>query len=144
MTITTTISTSQSVTCTGELAGLGNTDLVLSLTVSGFAVYQCQNPGGNIAPGQNRVLVGPAITPTIVPGSAIKNGRTAFTTDPAVLSALSTVSRAAAGCPNGQWTGVNPVVTVTNITLQISQTSLLFTCTATDPTGLTGMVTLSC
>lgn len=44
------------------------------LSVSGTALYQCQNGGGNIAPGQNRVLVGPATSDTAIPASAIKNG----------------------------------------------------------------------
>jgi hypothetical protein len=50
---------SKSVTCSGVLAGLGGEDLEIDVTVSGFAVYQCQNPSGkNEPPGQNRVLVG--------------------------------------------------------------------------------------
>jgi hypothetical protein len=36
------------------------------------------------------------------------------------------------------------VVTLTSITLRISQTNLLFTCTASNPNGLTGTVTLTC
>ena len=142
--IVTATDTSQSVTCSGELAGLGNVDLVLDLSASGFALYQCQNNGGNTAPGQNKVLVGPAVARTTIPANAIKNGRTTFTTNPAVLSAPLTVSGAVAGCPNANWSGVNPVVTVTSITLKISQTELLFTCTASNPNGLTGTVTLSC
>jgi hypothetical protein len=142
--IVTATDTSQSVTCSGELAGLGNVDLVLDLSASGFALYQCKNGGGNIAPGQNRVLVGPATSTTTIPANAIKNGRTTFTTNPAVLSAPLTTSAAVAGCPNANWSGVNPVVSVTSITLKISQTNLLVTCTASNPTGLTGTVTLTC
>jgi hypothetical protein len=137
--------TSSSTTCTASLSGLGGGDLTLSTTVSGFAVYQCQNPGGNIAPGQNRVLVGPTTTPTTIPGSQIKNGNVTFTTDPAVLTAPSTVSGTAAGCPNGGWTGVNPTLTTTNITLTIAQGGVtLFTCTASNPNGLSGTVPLTC
>jgi hypothetical protein len=136
---------STSTTCTGSLTGLGGGDVVLETTVSGSAVYQCQNAGGNIAPGQNRVLVGPATTPTIIPGSEVKNGNLTFVTDPAVLTAPSTVSGAAAGCPNANWTGVNPTLTLTDITLTISQGgATLFTCTASNPNGLSGTVPLSC
>jgi hypothetical protein len=142
--IVTATDTSQSVVCSGELAGLGNADLVLDLSVSGFALYQCKNQGGNVAPGQNRVLVGPAVSQTTIPASAIKNGRTKFTTNAAVLTAPLTVSAAVAGCPNNNWTGVNPVVTVTDITLLITQTEPLFSCTASDPNGLFGTVTLTC
>src|ERR671936_841046 len=64
--------------------------------------------------GQNRVLVGPSTTPTHIPSSAVKNGNVTFTTNPAVLSAPSTVSGAEAGCPNQNWTGVNTQLTVTS------------------------------
>src|SRR5207249_1808684 len=111
----------RSVTCTATLAGLGNQDLVINTTVSGSAVYQCRNQGGNIAPGQNKVLVGPVTAPTTIPSGSIKNGTVTFTTNPAVLTAPSTVSAAAAGCPNSNWTGVNPTLTLTNITMTISQ-----------------------
>lgn len=138
--------TSQTVVCNGKLAGLGNEDLLIETTVSGFAVYQCQNAGGNIAPGQNQVLVGPSVTPTLIDSDAIKNGNVAFTTNPNTLSAPATVSGRAAGCPNPNWTGVNPTLTVTDISLTISQGGvLLFTCTAaSDPDGLTSPVALSC
>ena len=95
-------------TCKAALTGLGGGDLDIDLTVGGFAVYQCQNNGGNIAPGQNRVLVGPFTTPTTIPADQIKNGNVSFTTNPAVLSAPTTVSGSAAGCPGNNWTGVNP------------------------------------
>jgi hypothetical protein len=137
--------TSKSVTCTASLSGLGFGDLDINTTVGGFAVYQCQNNGGNIAPGQNRVLVGPVTEPTHIDSSAIKNGNLTFTTNPAVLTAPATVSGAAAGCPSANWTGVNPALTVTDITLTIAQGgSTLFTCTASNKNGLSGSVPLSC
>src|SRR3954453_23237379 len=123
-------STSKSTTCTASLSGLGNGDLNITTKVSGSPVYQCQNQGGNIAPGQNRVLVGPVTIPTTIPSGSIKNGNVTFTTNPAVLAAPSTVSGAEAGCPNPNWTGVNPNLTVTDIVLDISQGGvLLFHCT---------------
>jgi hypothetical protein len=138
--------TSISVSCTGTLAGLGNDDLLLRLSASGFAVYQCQNQGGNVAPGQNKVLVGPATSNTSIPADAIKNGNLTFTTNPAVLTAATTVSGAVAGCPNTNWTGVNPVLTLTDIRLLIEQPpgTVIFTCTASNSSGLKSPVTLSC
>ncbi len=134
-------STSKTVVCTGTLAGLGNEDVVIESTVSGFAVYQCQNKGGNIAPGQNRVLEGPSTTPTVIPSGEIKNGNLTFTTNPNTLSADPTVSGAEAGCPNGNWTGVNPTLTITSITLTISQGGTTFyNETVSDPNGLSGTV----
>jgi hypothetical protein len=138
--------TSISVACTGTLAGLGNDDLELDLSVSGFALYQCQNAGGNTAPGQNRVLVGPATSTTAIPADAIKNGNLTFTTNPATLTAAPTVSAAIAGCPNANWTGVNPVLTLTSISLVIEQPpgTAIFTCTKSNENGLTSPVTLDC
>ena len=140
-------STAQTVSCTGTLAGLGNDDLGLDLSVSGFALYQCQNQGGNIAPGQNRVLVGPATSSSVIPADQIKNGNLTFTTVPgATLTAAPTVPFDVAGCQNPNWTGVNPTLTVTDITLVISQPpgTTIFTCTASNPAGLASPVRLSC
>jgi len=138
--------TSIPTTCTATLSGLGNADVNVHLSVSGFALYQCQNGGGNIAPGQNRVLAGPATSDTAIPASAIKNGNLTFTTNPATLTAAPTVSGAAAGCPNSNWTGVNPTLTLTSINLVIEQPpgTPIFTCSASDQNGLTSPTTLAC
>jgi hypothetical protein len=138
--------TSKTTTCTATLAGLGNEDLLITTSAKGTAVYQCRNRGGNIAPGQNKVLVGPATSSTPIDSDAIENGNLTFTTNPVVLAAPDTVSGAAAGCPGGNWTGVNPVLTLTDITLTIEQPvgTVIFTCTASNPNGLSGSVPLSC
>ncbi len=143
-TITALSASSDSVTCTATMAGLGNFDVKVTTSVLGSAVYTCQNNGGNTAPGQNKVLVGPATSTTSIPASDVKNGNLTFTTNPAVLTAPTTVSAAVAGCPNDNWTGVNPVLTVTSITLTIEQPpgTTIFTCSASDP--LSGTVTLTC
>jgi hypothetical protein len=136
---------SASTTCDATLAGLGNGNVHITTTVSGFAVYQCQNGGGNTAPGQNKVLVGPVTAPTDIDSSAIKNGNLTFHTNAAVLTAPTTVSGAAAGCPNPNWTGVNPTLTVTDVSLDISQGGvLLFSCSASNPKGLSGTFALTC
>jgi len=91
------------------------------------------------------VLVGPVTEPTVIPGSEVKNGNLTFVTNPAVLTAPTTVTGAQAGCPNANWTGVNPVLTLTDISLDISQGgALLFHCTASNPNGLSGTVALTC
>jgi hypothetical protein len=144
-TISSTSSSTSSTTCTASLTGLGNGDVVVQTSVGGFAVYTCTNAGGNAAPGQNRVQVGPSTSTTTIPANQIKNGNLTFVTNPAVLTAPSTVSGQAAGCPNNNWTGTNPRLTVTSITLTIAQGgATLFTCTASNPNGLTGTVSLSC
>jgi hypothetical protein len=137
--------TSRTVVCSGSITGLGNGDLTIVSTVGGFALYQCQNPGGNLSPGQNRVLEGPQTEPTLIPSGEIKNGNVSFTTNPNTLTADPTVSGAAAGCPNGNWSGVNPTLSITSIVLDISQGGVdLFNCTATNTAGLSGTVALSC
>jgi hypothetical protein len=144
-TITGSGTTSTSTVCTGSITGLGGGDVDINTTVEGFAVYQCQNNGGQTAPGQNRVLVGPSTTPTHISGTEIKNGNLTFTTDPAELTAAGQVSGSAAGCPNANWTGVNPSLKLTKITLTIAQSGqTLFTCTASNPNGLSGSVALTC
>ena len=134
---------SQTVTCNATLAGLGNEDVKVTQTVSGTAVYQCQNGGGNTAPGQNKVLVGPATTPVIFPASAIKNGNLTVSVS-TTLTAPATVTGAEAGCPNPNWTGVNPVLTVTSIQFVIEQPpgTVIFNCSATDP--FSGTILLTC
>jgi len=138
--------TSIPVTCTGTLAGLGNEDLQVDLSVSGFAVYECQNGGGNIVPGQNKVLEGPSRSSEIIPAGDIKNGNLTFTSATATLTASPTVTASVAGCPNSNWTGVNPTLTLTTITLDIFQPieTRIFHCTAFNQNGLTSPVTLSC
>jgi hypothetical protein len=136
---------SKTTSCSTSIAGLGNEDLLATLTTSGSAVYTCQNNGGNQAPGQNKVLVGPSVTPAFFDADQIKNGNLSFTIAN-TLTSPATVSAAAAGCPNANWTGVNPVLTVTDISLVIEQPvgTVIFSCSASDPNGLSGTVALSC
>src|SRR6185437_2073409 len=137
-----------STSCTGSVAGLGGADIEIDLTTSGSAVYQCQNGGGNLAPGQNRVRVGPSTSRTFIPGSEVKNGNLTFTVSNAddPLTAPATTTGAEAGCPNNNWTGVNPQLTLTDITLSFYQPvgTLVFTCTANNNSGLSGTVALTC
>jgi len=138
---------SASTTCSGVMAGLGNADVLITISTSGTAVYQCKNAGGNVAPGQNKVLVGPATASELIPSGEVKNGNLAFTSAASVLTASATVSAAVAGCPNNNWTGVNPVLTVTSISLTIEQPpgTVIFSCSATDSwTQDTSGIALSC
>ena len=95
---------SETVVCSGSLAGLENENLLIESTDSGFVVYKCQNKGGNTASGQNKLLEGPQTEPTLIPSGAIKNGNLTFTTNPNTVEAEETVSGEEAGCPNPNWT----------------------------------------
>ena len=87
--------------CTATISGLGNFDVVVSLTENGTGTTQCTNPGnGNVVPGQNPAI---PVTPSgilALPAADIKNGNLTFTID----TVVPTVTSAQAGCPNGNWT----------------------------------------
>jgi hypothetical protein len=63
--------------CTGDLAGLGNGDIVITVEATGSGSTIVYNQGGNPAPGQNKVPVTVTGTQTISAGE-IKNGTSPF------------------------------------------------------------------
>ena len=89
------------ITCTGQLAGLGNEDLVI--TISGSATFEttCVNRGGTEAPGQNPAIAQFADS-TIVPAEEINNGTLSFSVETTITPPTPTAAQA--GCPNGNWT----------------------------------------
>ena len=91
----------------GDGSGFGNLPAQATITFGGTVRYTCQNKGGNQSPGQNPV---PAIGSASADlGNADHNGRGVF--DFTVTFAFApTVTGKVAGCPNGNWQGVNPVV----------------------------------
>jgi hypothetical protein len=101
------------VSCDGKVAGLGGTTFEITVTAPGIASVECENPGGNVAPGQDTAIdvagtSGPLATPT--------NGRYEFmdlmTASPEPLPPTPT-------CPNEQWTPhiVDVSFTVATLTL---------------------------
>lgn len=128
----TTANQTRTVTCSGELAGLGGEDLVVTTSAIGQATYACGAPGsGNLSPGQNKV---PATIsnqePTVTPGSAIKNGR-ATATDFVTLTAPNATAEQA-GCPNPNWQTSFLALNITSVTYTVSQGGVtLATCTRT-------------
>jgi hypothetical protein len=89
-----------------SLAGLGNQDVTITVVANGLIDTTCTNPGGNVAPGQNKTPVSPT-TQVTIPSNQIKNGNLSVclaTKTPQAPTA------AEAGCPNGNWTAsVNDV-----------------------------------
>jgi len=103
--------------CCVKIAGLGNEDVTIVIEADGFATASCINPGGNTAPGQNKVPVTLSGTETIS-ADEIKNGTvtTCLTTDSP--DALDPVE---AGCPNGNWDAPVKDVEFSSVTVTVIQ-----------------------
>lgn len=92
-------------TCSsGTVAGLGNDDVLVVVTVSGEAGTFCHNPGNSlVVPGQNPAE-GSGSGGVLIDADDIKNGTLVI---PQIVTGAVTISIPTpreAGCPNGQWT----------------------------------------
>jgi hypothetical protein len=121
----------------GDGSGFGNQPAVATITFAGTVRYTCQNKGGNQAPGQNPVPAIGSASQNL--GNADHNGRGVFDFS-VTFAAAPTVSGAVAGCPNGNWQGVNPVIEGTpTATLSITQAgATIFGPTAACPASAVG------
>jgi hypothetical protein len=102
---------------TGSLAGLGNGDILITLTATANPTTTCTSPGGNPSPGQNPAAVTVTGSQSI-PAGEIKNGNVAFnvtTTPPAQPTP------AQAGCPNNNWTAEITDLEFTSATITVRQ-----------------------
>jgi hypothetical protein len=117
---TVTFNGTSSVTATGEASGLGNQPAIATLTVNGSVTYTCTNKGGNFVPGQNPV---PATgTGSQDLGNSDHNGRGVLSITVSLADPAPEVSGKVAGCPNGNWKGINPVSSgITSASLTIEQ-----------------------
>lgn len=104
-------------TATGTLAGLGNGNVIVTLSFpNATGTTTCTNKGGTQAPGQN-----PA-APAAVSGSQlitdVKNGTLSF-----VVTTLPPANPTpeAAGCPNGNWTAAFDNITFGAGTITVQQ-----------------------
>src|SRR5215212_9846140 len=94
-------------TCTGNVSGLGSTDLDVTLTSTATATVECTNPAGNVAPGQT-FTTDVSASGTFTPGP---NGR-------ADITLTTTAPTAPAGsCPNPGWSAAVTDVTFGDVTL---------------------------
>jgi len=92
-------------TATGDGSGFGNQPAIATIALSGTVRYTCQNQGGNQSPGQNPVPVKTTGSQDL--GNADHNGRGVLNLTVGPLTAPTTVNGKVAGCPNGNWSGVN-------------------------------------
>jgi hypothetical protein len=118
----------------GSLAGLGNEDLLVTLSATAAATSTCTNQGGNQAPGQNPAEVTVSGSQSI-PASEIKNGNVAFNT---TTESPVTPIPGAPGCPNPNWVQDITDLSFTSATITVEQPAgtvvLTVSCTFSEPT----------
>lgn len=98
---------SSTFTATGDGSGFGNQPAAATIVLSGTVRYTCVNKGGNAAAGQNPVPASTTGSQDL--GNADHNGRGVLNLTVGPITAAPTVSGKVAGCPNGNWQGINPV-----------------------------------
>jgi hypothetical protein len=119
----------------GDLAGLGNGDVQITLTATADVTATCTNKGQNQAPGQNPadVTVSGGVS---IPEDEIQNGNVSFSveTDPPV-----TPIAGAPECPNSNWTEDITDLSFTSAVITVEQPPgtlvLTVTCQFSSPTA---------
>jgi hypothetical protein len=114
---------------TGDLSGLGNGDILISLTAQADVTSTCTTPSGaNEAPGQNPAPITVSGSQAI-PAGEVKNGTVTFSVSTAAPSAIIA---GAPDCPNSGWIEAITDLAFTSAVIRVEQ-----------PVGTT-VLTVSC
>jgi hypothetical protein len=118
-----------------ELSGLGNGDVLVTITARADVTSTCTNKGSNPAPGQNPAPI--TVTGSeAIPESEIKNGTTPFNV---TTVAPSPIIAGAPDCPNTNWTESIDDLRFTSAVITIEQPVgtlvLTVSCTFSQPTS---------
>jgi hypothetical protein len=89
---------------TAEASGQGNTRMIATITVTGLADYDCRNNGGQIVAAQSPAQLSNTGSQNV---NSDHNGRSIVDLTVSLVIP-ATVPGKTVGCPNGNWTGVNP------------------------------------
>lgn len=106
-------------TVSGQLAGLGFGDVLVSISVLAAPTATCTTPSGaNQAPGQNPAFV--TVTGTAaIPNEQIKNGNTPYSV--ITLPPVTPIPNAP-DCPNPNWTeSITDMAFISPVTITVSQ-----------------------
>jgi hypothetical protein len=125
-----------SLIATGDVKGIGNTDVIMLLEASGTPLITCINNGQNSVPGQSSPRISASGKELLNGNDPVrKNGKSPFgveTVDPEFISWDQ------AGCPNANWVGHIDFIFWTDATISVldaATQALLFkqdyTCTTT-------------
>lgn len=119
----------------GELAGLGNGDVLVTLNATANVAATCTNQGSHQAPGQNPAPI--SVTGSqAIPEGEVKNGTTPFSVatvppDPVIPGARD--------CPNTNWTELIENLLFTSATITVEQpvgtVVLVVSCSFSPPTS---------
>ncbi len=122
-------------TASGELSGLGNGDVLVTMTAEADVTSTCTNQGGNQAPGQNPAPI--TVEGSLaIPEEEVKNGNTPFEV---ITLEPETIIPGAPDCPNTNWTEEIDDLAFTSAIITVEQptgtTVLTVECTIDPPSA---------
>jgi len=110
-----------SLIASGDIKGLGNTDVTMVLDAIGIPVITCFNNGGSQVPGQSSPKISASGNQFLDGDSPVrKNGKSPFdveTVDP------ESIPWDQAGCPNSNWLGHIDFIFWTDATISVYDTA---------------------